>query len=118
MFIFKNFNNQFMNIQLVGFDKFSIEIRDQVNKICNRLLDKYKKIFDEKSVKVFKLSVDKLRERGDHTLFEIKCYLETTHGLFYAVHSDWKVLDAVERVEEEMLRQIVEKKEKLKGGKK
>ncbi|MBU5688875.1 MAG: hypothetical protein KQA41_01455 [Candidatus Aenigmarchaeota archaeon] len=104
-----------MNIQLVGFDKFSIEIKDDVRKICNRLIDKYKKIFDEKSIKTFKLSVDKLRERGDHTLFEIKCYFETTHGLFYAVHSDWKVIDAVERVVEEIQRQIIEKKEKTKG---
>ncbi len=107
-----------MEVQLVGFDKFSVEVRDQVNKICNRLLDKYKKMFGEKSIKAFRLSVDKLRKRGDHTLFEIKCYLETTQDLFYAVHSDWKVLDAVERVEEEILRQVVEKKERLKEGKK
>ncbi|MEM5777706.1 MAG: hypothetical protein QXJ06_04660 [Candidatus Aenigmatarchaeota archaeon] len=104
-----------MNVQLVGFDKFSIETKDDVRKICNRLLEKYKKIFDENSIKTFKLSVDKLRERGDHTLFEIKCYLETTYGLFYAVHSDWKVLDAVERVAEEIQRQVIEKKEKIKG---
>ncbi len=100
-----------MNIQLVGFDRFSIEIRDQIKKICNRLLKKYKKMFGESSIKTFKLSVDKLRERGDHTLFEIKCYLETTHGLFYASHSDWKVVDAVERVVEEIQKQIIKKKD-------
>jgi len=100
-----------MNVQLVGFDKFSADVRDSVKEQCDRLLEKYKKMFGESSIKTFKISVDKLRERGDHTLFEIKCYMETTHGLFYATHSDWKVLDAVERVVEEVLKQIVKKKD-------
>ncbi len=105
-------------IQLVGFDKFSYNIKDEVSIIANRLIDKYNRIFGKDTLKILKLSVDKERERGDHTLFEIKGYLETTHGLFYATHSDWKVLDAIERVVEELTRQIIEKKEKLKTAKK
>ena len=103
-----------MRVQLVGFDNFSTETMDHIEKICNRLLEKYKKIFDEKTIKTFRLSIDKLRERGDHKLFEIKCYLETSNGLFYAVHSNWKMLNAVEKVIKEIEKQIIEKKEKLK----
>lgn len=103
-----------MNVQFVGFDRFSPEVKQNIKKICERLLEKYKKIFDENSIKIFKLSLDKVRERGEHKLFEIKCYLETTHGLFYASHSDWEVLNAVERVVEEVMRQIIKKKETLK----
>lgn len=105
-------------IQLVGFEKFSYDVRDKVNVIVKRLLDKYNRIFGEETLKVIKIVVDKERKKGDHTFFEIKGYLETTHGLFYATHSDWKAIDAIERVVEELIRQIVEKKEKLKISKK
>ncbi|MFH8080440.1 MAG: hypothetical protein QXO84_00995 [Candidatus Aenigmatarchaeota archaeon] len=100
-----------MNVQFVGFDKFSSEIKDDVKKQCDRLLDKCKRIFDEKHIKTLKLSVDKLRKRGDHTLFEVKCYLEAGNNLFYASHSDWNILDAVERVVEDILKQVIKKKE-------
>lgn len=105
-------------IQLVGFDKFSYNVKDKVNSVVKRLLDKYNRIFMESTLKIFKLSVSKKRERKDHTLFEIKGYLETTYGLFYATCSDWDVLDAIERVVEDLTRQMIEKKEKLKIAKK
>lgn len=105
-------------IQLVGFDKFSYNVKDEANIIANRLVDKYIRIFGENTLRILKLSVDRERKRGDHTLFEIKGYLETTHGLFYATHNDLKVLDAIERVAEELTRQMIDKKEKLKTAKK
>jgi len=105
-------------VQLVGFDVFPEDLKKQINVVSNRLLDKYKKMFGEESLKMFKLAVDKKRERGEHTLFEIKGSLSTSHGLFYAVHSDWKILDATEKVIKELERQMTSKKEKMKTGKK
>lgn len=103
-----------MNVQMSGFDKLTLETKDLIKEKVEKLLEKYKKMFGEKSIKVFKLSADKLRERGDHKYYQIKCYLETTHGLFYADHSDWKVLNAVEKVLDEIERQIVKKKDTIK----
>ncbi|MBU5689796.1 MAG: HPF/RaiA family ribosome-associated protein [Candidatus Aenigmatarchaeota archaeon] len=103
-----------MNVQLSGFDNLTLEIKDMIREKSEKLLEKYKKMFGEKSVKIFKLSADKIRERGDHKYYQIKCYLETTHGLFYADHSDWKVLDAVEKVLNEIEKQIVKKKDTVK----
>jgi ribosome-associated translation inhibitor RaiA len=99
--------------QLVGFERFSDDVKDKVNVVTKRLIGKYDRIFGEKTLKVFRLAIDKVRERKSHTLFELKGYLETTHGLFYTSQSDWKVLDAVDRVIRELERQLIEKKEKL-----
>jgi ribosome-associated translation inhibitor RaiA len=100
-------------IQLAGFDKFSEEEKQQVMHHAERVADKYSRIFGEETLKMLKLSSDKLRERGQHVLSEVKGQLDTTHGLFYAVHQDWKILAAVDKVASELERQFVEKKEKM-----
>ncbi len=101
-------------IQLVGFDKFDGFTVNKARGAAQALIDKYSKMFGEKSLLEFRIVVDKVRERGKHVDYEIKAHLDTTKGHFYASKAGWKILDVVDEVLNEIDRQITEKKEKLK----
>lgn len=102
------------DVELVGFDKFTYYTIDKIKSSAYSLIRNYNKIFGEKSLLAFKLKLDKTRVRGEHKIYEVKGYMETTHGLFYASSNSRKILDAVDEVVEELRRQIIKKKEKLK----
>jgi len=99
-------------IELVNFDEFDKDIIDKVKDVSLPLIDKFSRMFGEDSIEEFKLFVKPIREKQKQVLYEVVGTLETTKGFFRTEENGWKILDAVEKIVEELERMITEKKER------
>jgi len=107
-----------MKVQLVNFDNFDKMTLDKIKDVTWPLIDKFNRMFEEKSIEEFKLTVKPLREKQKQVLYEVVGTLRTTKGFFRTTESGWKILDVVEKIVEELERMITEKKEIIKSERK
>ncbi|MCX6821200.1 MAG: hypothetical protein NTW30_00305 [Candidatus Aenigmarchaeota archaeon] len=105
-------------IQLVNFDQFDKDIIDKIKDVSLPLIDKFSRMFGENNIEEFKLFVKPIREKQKQVLYEVVGTLETTKGVFRTEENGWKILDAVEKIVEELERMITEKKDRLESKKK
>ena len=102
-------------VQLVNFDNFDRITLDKIKDVTWPLIDKFDRMFGEKSIEEFKLTVKPIREKQEQVLYEVVGILKTTKGFFRTRENGWKILDVVEKVVEELERMITEKKEIIKS---
>jgi ribosome-associated translation inhibitor RaiA len=105
-------------VQLVNFDDFDKTTLDKIKDVTWPLTDKFNRMFGEKSIEEFKLTVKPIREKQKQVLYEVIGTLKTTKGFFRTTESGWKILNVVEKVVEELERMITEKKEIIKSKRK
>lgn len=103
---------------MVNFDDFDKFTLDKIRDIAWPLIDKFSRMFGEKMIEEFKLTVKPIREKREQILYEVVGTLKTTIGFFRTRETGWKILDIVGRVIEELERMITEKKEILKSKRK
>jgi ribosome-associated translation inhibitor RaiA len=105
-------------VQLVNFDQFDKDTIDKIKDVSLPLIDKFSRMFGENNIEEFKLFVKPIREKQKQVLYEVVGTLETTKGFFRTEENGWKILDAVEKIVEELERMITEKKDRLESKKK
>lgn len=105
-------------IQLVNFDQFDKDTIDKIKDVSLPLIDKFSRMFGENNIEEFKLFVKPIREKQKQVLYEVVGTLETTKGFFRTEENGWKILDAVEKIVEELERMITEKKDRFESKKK
>ena len=104
-----------MKAQFVNFDTFDEITMNRIKKSTEPLINKFRKFFGENSLLNFKLDLKKIHEdSGGKTLFEVIGFLDTTLGKFRTTEKGWDILTVVYKLIDELERQIVEKKERLK----
>jgi len=105
-------------VQLVNFDDFDRDTLDKIKDVTWPLTDKFSRMFGEKYIEEFKLTVKPIREKREQTLYEVVGTLKTTRGFFRTKENGWKILDIVEEIVKELERMIREKKEIIKSKRK
>jgi ribosome-associated translation inhibitor RaiA len=100
-----------MEVQLVNFDNFDKTTIDKIKDVTWPLIDKFNRMFGEKNIEEFKITVKPIREKQEQVLYEVIGTLKTTKGFFRTTESGWKILDVVEKIVKELERMITQKKD-------
>jgi len=104
-----------MEVQFVNFDIFDEITMNKIKKSTEPLINKFGKFFGENSLLDFKMDLKKIHEdAGGKTLFEVIGSLDTTLGKFRTTEKGWEILTVIYKLIDELERQILEKKERLK----
>ena len=99
-------------IELVGFERFDNAVKQRIITADSPLVEKCTKIFGEEHFFGLKIKLDKVRERGDHIIYEVKGTIEASGMSIYAVSSNREILNAMDELVDELKRQLLKMKEK------
>ncbi|MCD6226280.1 MAG: hypothetical protein J7J93_00585 [Candidatus Aenigmarchaeota archaeon] len=105
-------------INIIGkesFDEFTI---NKIEEVLGDIKEKYNRIFNINSLKDFKVVIQAKPKSGEEHLFEVIVNIDTQYGLFRSEKQGYKILDIIDQIKNDLERQIIEKKERVKAKRK
>ena len=101
-------------VSFVGFEVFDSFDRKKINDKIEGLLKKFAMHFGDENLSDVKIAYKRMGSKEDHTV-EIKLAMNTNIGVFRAEKVGHKPLDTIDEIVNDVSKQILTKKERMKS---
>lgn len=105
-------------INIIGKEKFDEFTINKIEETLGHVKEKYDRIFNINTLKDFKVVIQPKSKSGEEHLFEVIVNIDTQHGLFRSEKQGYEILSIIDQIKNDLERQIIEKKEKVKAKRK